>query len=328
MFVSGSSAPPGQFGPPVGRGSWIVACGPGEAAHDGRREDRADVVIRHERLGLGAELGGEVDQVVDGHALPLERRRPGGERLRRRVPLAGDVSRRHRPLLDRPDRLARGAVEHEEEALLRRLGERLDGPAVHRDVREDRCARQVPVPDVVVHRLEVPPSLARLDVEGQDAVGKQVVAGPVAAVGVVRGRLCRHVDQAQLLVRRHLAPGARIAGVLARVVEPGVRAELAGRGDGMEDPQAPAGAHVVAAHEALRVAHAAGRHARRVRRAHDDDVGGDDRGGLQADVALDGVDDLVGLALEVDDSAVAESGHRAAGPGVERDKVVARRDEH
>ena len=62
-------------------------------AHHRRREDRAYLVARDQLYPLGAQLRREVDQIVNRHALPLEWRRLGDKRLRRCVPLAGDVSR-------------------------------------------------------------------------------------------------------------------------------------------------------------------------------------------------------------------------------------------
>ena len=60
---------------------------------------------------FGAQLRREVDQVVDRHALRSYGGGLVGKRLRRRIPLAGHVAFRHRALLDRPDRLARHAIE-------------------------------------------------------------------------------------------------------------------------------------------------------------------------------------------------------------------------
>ena len=94
---------------------------PVDLAHDGRRVERSEFVLRRDLERLLAQLRREVDEVVGRHALPVERRRLGRERLRRRVPLARHVALRHRPLLDRPHRLAGHAIEHVEERLLGRL---------------------------------------------------------------------------------------------------------------------------------------------------------------------------------------------------------------
>ena len=67
-----------------------------------------------------------------------ERFRLGRERLRRPGLLAGHVALRHRPLFDRPQRLAGHAVEHVQEARLAGMRDRVDLPAVVLD--RDRVA--------------------------------------------------------------------------------------------------------------------------------------------------------------------------------------------
>ena len=60
----------------------------------------------------------EVDQIVLGQPLAIERRRLGRERLRRRGLFARHRRLRHRPFLDRPHRLAGHAIEDVQEAVL------------------------------------------------------------------------------------------------------------------------------------------------------------------------------------------------------------------
>ena len=60
-------------------------------------------------------------------------------------------------------------------------------------------------------------------------------------------------NMAEFFVGGHLRPDAAIAGVLGMAFQPGVVAELAATRDGVEDPFAPAGAHVEAAHIAFHV---------------------------------------------------------------------------
>ena len=49
-------------------------------------------------------------------------------------------------------------------------------------VEQVRRGREVPVSEAVVDRLEVPLALPRLDVQGDDALGEEVVAQPVPAI--------------------------------------------------------------------------------------------------------------------------------------------------
>ena len=111
------------------------------------------------------------------------------------------------------------------------------------------------------------------------------------------------------------------------IVFPGVVAELAGRRNGVEDPEALAGLDVEAADVALRVRLAPRRVAGAVRGADDDDVARDDRAGVQSDLAGDRIDHLVVVLLEIDDAVLSEVADRNAGLGVERDELVADGDE-
>src|SRR5207344_2793396 len=90
---------------------------------------------------LSAEFRREVDQIVDLHTQGVVRERLEvrieWHGLRRGIPLAGHIAWWHRPLLDRPHRLAIGAIEHVEQSLFGWLGNRFDASALDRDVGED-----------------------------------------------------------------------------------------------------------------------------------------------------------------------------------------------
>ena len=61
--------------------------------------------------------------------------------------------------------------------------------------------------------------------------------------------------------------------------------------------------------------------------ADDDDVAGDDGGAVPPDLAGQRIDELVVVALEVDDAILAEPGHRPPRPGVEPHELVADGDQ-
>ena len=249
MSVSLSNAAPPQSAPPLVPGMKTVPFGPsGLPSSDRRRVERSVLVVADDLQRLGLQLRREVDEVLVGHALLIEGGRLARDRLRRRIPLAGHVALRHRPLLDRPHRLAVGAIEHVDERLLRHLRQRLDAAAVHGDVGEHRRGRQVVVPQAVMDDLEVPDALAGPGVEARAMLSaEQVVAGPRAAVVVAGGVLGRQVDVAELLVAADQRPGAAVARVGPRVVQPRLVAELALARHDVEGPQVLAGADVVAA---------------------------------------------------------------------------------
>ena len=131
------------------------------------------------------------------------------------------------------------------------------------------------------------------------------------------------VGQAELLVHADLRPRARVSRVGPRVVQPGVVAELAGRGNRLEDPEALARAHVEPAHVPLDVA-LAGRHSTRsMCGSDDDDVPGDDGRGVQTDLTRERIDALIHLLLEIDHAVLAEARDRAPGRRVKRDQAIA-----
>ena len=96
--------------------------------------------------------------------------------------------------------------------------------------------RHVQVPEVVVHRLEVPHQLTGQGIDRDDRVGEQVVPRSIEAVEVVVGRAERHVENAPLLVDGEEAPGVGPADVAPGIVEPGLVTHLAGMRDGVKGP--------------------------------------------------------------------------------------------
>ena len=154
----------------------------------------------------------------------------------------------------------------------------------------------------------------------------RLLPGPMAAE-VVAGRIFdRQVGDAEILVDGDLRPHAGVAGVLPRLLEPRVVAEFAGLRNGVEDPQPLAGARVVAADVALGVLHAA----RAPCRARCDaptmhDVLRDDRRAVPRHLALDRIDLLVVVLLQIDDAVDAEVLERHAVLRVEADELIADR---
>ena len=105
------------------------------------------------------------------------------------------------------------AIEDVDPALLGRLRDRLDRLAVHGDVRKDRRAGNVEVPDAVMDELVVPLALAGLEIQRDQALAEQVIARPMTAVVVAGRQLDGQIDQPELFVDRHLRPHAGVAGV-------------------------------------------------------------------------------------------------------------------
>ena len=71
----------------------------------------------------------------------------------------------------------------------------------------------VVIPQIVMHDLEVPNPLSRSRVERQQTVAKEIIALPIAAIQIVRGRAGRQKYDAVLLVEREIAPRVRATRV-------------------------------------------------------------------------------------------------------------------
>ena len=132
--------------------------------------------------------------------MSVVRRRLGGNRLRGGVVLAWHFPRGHRRFDDRPHRLAGDAIERVEIRLLGRHRHGLDGLAVDRDLGKDRRARDVHIPDAVVHELVVPLPLSGLEIDSHQALAKQAGTGTMAAVVIAGRHFDGQVREAELFV--------------------------------------------------------------------------------------------------------------------------------
>ena len=188
------------------------------------------------------------------------------------------------------------------------MGDHLAHPAVDLQVVQHVHADLVVVPRVVRGVLEVPLELAGGDIEGDGAVGVEVVAG--AELGVVAGERITGADDVQVglgIVGPGLpdAAAAGLPGVV--VVRPGLAAGLARLGHDIPAPQLLAGVDVERRHPAAGAAVAGAV-------VHDDLAVGDQGGGQEpfAPAELVGArdlhvpHDLAGVAVDGDDPAVGQ----------------------
>src|SRR5688572_9708377 len=111
-----------------------------------------------------------------GNSVGGERRRFYRKRLCRRGFLAGYVARRHRTLLDRKEGLSRLAIQDKNEARLREHDYGRHVASIAPNVDEEWGRRQIVVPKIVVHGLELPLQLPRLRVQGCDRVRVEIGA--------------------------------------------------------------------------------------------------------------------------------------------------------
>ena len=170
----------------------------------------------------------------------------------------------------------------------------------------------------------MPDPLPRLGVDGDQALGEEVVAETVAAVVVAGRGAGRQIDVAEVVIRAERRPDVGVARVPPRFVQPRVGAEVVALRHGPEhppgitrpriDPLDPAGRCFLADHEV------------RDDRRRDDDVARDDRRGRDPHEVAALVVRSAALgprhALhQVDPAVVAEVADRLSGAGVDPDQV-------
>ena len=202
----------------------------------------------------------------------------------------------------------------------------LDRAAVDVDVGQNRRARDVHVPQAVMDQLEVPLALAGLQIDGDKALAEEAIPRAVAAVVVARRQFHRQVDETQIFVHRNLSPDAGVSRVGPGFLLPGVIAVLTSNGNGVEDPEALAGAHVESADVALHVFSAVRHATGQVRGTDNHDIFRDDGRRVQADFAGDEIDVLIVVFFQVHDAVHAERGNRQARLSVQRDQAITRSD--
>ncbi len=235
---------------------------PVRAAAGERVQDRAALARRREeplvaqpRELLAARremLRSRRVEVLLAEALRHQRRRRARERLRRPAALARHVARGERPLLDREERRAGLAVEHEHEAALGGLRHRVARAALALERDQDRRRGEVVVPEIVVDGLEVPAQLARARRRAATTrVGVEVRAGAVAAVEVGARRADGQEHEAAREIGGDRGPDVGGAGARGAAL-PGLVSRLARARDGVEGPAQRAAAHVEGAHVAGR----------------------------------------------------------------------------
>ena len=152
---------------------------------------------------------------------------------------------RHRPLLDRPDRVTGHAIKRVDEALFADLYQRLDITAIHSNVHQVRRSWKIVIPQAVVYGLEVPNPLPGFHLNRNNRLRKQVVTRPVRTVVVIGHRAGRQVDMTQLVIARQKRPHVAVPGITPRLVQPGIRPEFVRAvGHSVKIPRVLAGSNI------------------------------------------------------------------------------------
>ena len=133
----------------------------------------------------GPRSGRQIGDLRFGEPLLRKRRRLDRERLRGPALLAGDFGLWHRSFLDREERFARFPIEQKKMSDFRDLRKGIQLLAVVLDRHEVRRTRDVIVPQIMMHDLEMPDALARVGSKRQHAIREEVLADTIAAPMIV-----------------------------------------------------------------------------------------------------------------------------------------------
>src|SRR6267142_876045 len=103
---------------------------------------------------------------------------------------------------------------------------------------------QVVIPHVVVDQLIMPDQLARLAIETNQGVGKQILARPLPAVQTIVRRGQPNIDVSQGLIDAEAPPGIQVARKCPGVVAPRLAPKIARRRHHVKGPTEAAGSDV------------------------------------------------------------------------------------
>ena len=91
----------------------------------------------------------------------------------------------HRRLDNWPNRFACFSIKDEQKTLLGDLHQCLDRLTFHLNINQIWSSGQIVIPNIVVHSLEVPDSLAGLAVQRDDTVGKKIVTATPPTIVII-----------------------------------------------------------------------------------------------------------------------------------------------
>ena len=295
---------------------------PLRAAVEARKNDRVDCNGKRNKLSFAAKFlelferppmnfRSAVGEHLFRKKLACEGRGARRKWLRGRRAFARNSAARILANVDGEKRLPREAVEEINKTLLRGLrnGFHVFAVAVYGEERGRR--REIAVPNVVMNALKVPDFLACFRVQGDQAIGEEVVTNAVSAVKIKSGRACGHVKNSALGIESHARPVVCGPGSFPRPPRPGFVTEFAGVRNGVKRPAQFAGENVISANVAGRRGEGL-----RVAAADDDEVLVDDsRAGEINGLGADGL--TAQVFAQIDSSLSSKLRNRPAGGGLE-----------
>ena len=102
----------------------------------------------------------------------------------------------------------------------------LDELAVDSHIDKVRCRCIVIIPETVVDHLKVPNTRSGFDIEGDQTLGKKIIAKTVTTIIVIGRRSGRQVDISELLVSTYDLPDVSVSLVSPRFVKPCISTEV------------------------------------------------------------------------------------------------------
>src|SRR5882724_8432781 len=150
--------------------------------------------------------------------------------------LAGKACSWRRAFFYREQGSAAVTVEHIHDTVLGGLHEDVHHLPVMLNGGEVGRTGNIAIPEIMVNGLEIPFHFPRRCIEGQDAVGEEVHACPVAAIEIRGRRAGAEVDHAPFLIYGEAAPAIGGAEFFIGIFWPGVISEFSRLGYRVEDP--------------------------------------------------------------------------------------------
>ena len=185
-----------------------------------------------------------------------KRRRLQRKRLRGRIPLSRHVAFRNRTLFHAINRFAVAAVEDKDQPCLARLDQRRDLLAVMNDIDERRLRRQIGIPEIVMHGLEIPLHLAGRGIHRDQRIAEQIRARTIAPIAIIAGRAESSSAEFRFACLGEGAPDVHSRAVfpapaVRAIVEPSLMADFARLRNGVESPYQLSGGRIPGAHVPL-----------------------------------------------------------------------------
>src|SRR5882672_2098517 len=176
-----------------------------------------------------------------------------------------------------------------------------------------------------MHQLVMPPPLSRLKIDGDKALAKQSVAGPVGAKVIPCRQFDRQIYQTKFFIDGDLGPNAGVAGIGVGIFFPAVVPIFGTDRNGMEDPETFARAHIKSTNVSFYGTKAVGIGPGCMCGPDNNDIASDDRCSMQSDFSTERIDDLIVFHLQIHNAADAEARYRRTSLRIQSDQAITRR---